>query len=89
MRYRYMMTCGHNSNNSVKCPYKCPKSVSLIDLQEQQQEEIVNKVDLIIEQIDNLEESEKVILLSKLFKEIKDDDMETDEDDEEDQGESE
>ena len=81
-KMRYMMTCGHNSNNANKCPFKCPKSKSLIDLEEQQQEESVSKVDLILDQIDNLAEEEKVILLGK-FTEVED------EDDEDDQGETE
>jgi len=68
-RYRYMMTCGHNSNNSVKCPYKCPNSISLIDLQEQEKEESIDRVQEILVQIDSLEEQEKVLLLGKLFKE--------------------
>ena len=75
---RYMMTCGHNSNNANKCPFKCPKSKMLIDLEEQEKEESVSKVDQILMEVDNLGEEEKVLLLGKLFKEIKEDENEDD-----------
>jgi len=70
------MTCGHNSNSANKCPFKCPKSKSLIDLDEREQAEVISKVDEIIGLIDNLEETEKLTLLGKLFTEVDDDDME-------------
>lgn len=66
----YQMTCGHNSEHKTKCPYKCPGSKMLIDLSVKEKEESIDRVSQILQQIDSLDEEEKVIILEKLFTEI-------------------
>ena len=81
MEWKYMMSCGHNSNTK-KCPHKCPKSKILIDFEAEQEAE-PTKVEALLQQIDDLEPEEKVELLEALFIEM------SDEESDEDQGESE
>ena len=75
MEWKYMMSCGHNSNTK-KCPHKCPKSKVLIDFEKEAEEtKEPTKVELILIQIDALDDEEKVELLEALFVEMSDEDQ--------------